>query len=81
MGDENQEVTTWQKRLEAVEAGLKKLLQSDPAGDPEDPEPEPKKEPEPVAPPKKDAEPPKKESEEEPAPVRARGPLHKLIFG
>jgi len=79
---EDQDVTTWQKRLEAVEAGLAKLLRSDPSDDlKDDPEPEAKKKPEPVQPPKKDAKPPEEPTKEEPAPVKAQSPLHKLIFG
>ncbi len=77
------EVSEWQAWRKKVDAALSKLAGSADEDDPKeaDEEPEPKKEPEPVKPPKKDAEPPKKETEQEPAPVQARGPLHKLIFG
>jgi hypothetical protein len=81
MPDEEKEVSEWQAWRKKVDAALNKLAGSGAEDDPEEPEPEPKKEPEPVTPPKKDALPPKEPKEEEPAPVAARGPLHKLIFG
>lgn len=82
MPEDDKEVSEWQAWRKKVDAALSKLAGSGEEDDPEKAESEKAKpEPEPVQPPKKDAEVPKKESEEEPAPVQARGPLHKLIFG
>lgn len=81
MADDDKDVVTWQKRLEAVEAGLAKLLK--PSGGGDDPKEldEPAPEPEAVQPPKKEAKPPEQPTPKEPAPVKAQSPLHKLIFG
>ena len=81
--DEAVEVTTWQKRLEQVEATLAQLVKgkrSENADAPEKTEPK-SGVPEPVQPPKATVEPPPKPTEDQPAPERKRGALHKAIFG